>query len=328
MNLSRIILTAFLIFLVSAGYTAAQNDSKKSKPSSDRPLVVKGNVQVLDAQGNHVSDLKPEQMKVFEDGVEQKITYFTRKGPALDLGLVMDNTGSMRTQLEQLVFAGGSFVDSLTANDEAFVVRFVSSEKIEVIQEWTADKFKLNEALANMYTEGGQSAVLDALYLSAEKLLEREQKDNSRRYAIVLISDGEDRDSFYELKELLSLFKDSDLQIFVIGITAELPKNRVSKSSPKHPKDFSEDLSQLLALETGGTAFVLSTKYTGDDLRNITKSIAAELRYQYVIGYTSTNKKRDGLARKLRVEIADGEKGEKRQGFIRESFVVPKEKQK
>jgi VWFA-related protein len=166
--------------------------------------------------------------------------------------------------------------------------------------------------------------VIDALYLSAEKLLEREKTDKSRKYAIVLVSDGEDRDRYYELKDLQMLLKDSDIQIFVIAPTGELPQNRDDRNRPKHPKTFAENLVQMLALETGGSLFVLDKKYTEEDLKTIARSITDELRYQYLIGYTSTNQNRDGAVRKLRVEIADGEKGEKRQGSIRESFVVPK----
>jgi Ca-activated chloride channel family protein len=311
---------------VSAGFTAAQGDSKNTEKSKDAPVEVKANVKVLDGSGNYVNDLKLENLKIFEDGVEQKITYFARKEPVLNLGLVIDNTGSMRPQLDRLIRLGGGFVDSLGAKDEAFAVRFVSSQKIEVVQEWTADKFRLKRGLENMYIEGGLSAVIDALYLSSEKLLEREQKDKSKRYALVLISDAEDRHSFYKTEEMLARLKDTDIQIFVIAITSELAKNRTTDpSQARKPKATAEKLAQRLSFETGGGAYVLGAKYTDEDLANITKLIMDEIRSQYVVGYKSTNKSRDGSARKLRVQIADGEKGEKRPGFIRESFVVPKE---
>jgi hypothetical protein len=115
------------------------------------------------------------------------------------------------------------------------------------------------------------------------------------------------------------------MQIFVIAMTADLRGNTNLKREKKYTKETSEDFARLFALETGGSAHILDGKYSDDDLTRVTKLVADELRSQYIIGYTSTNKNRDGLARKLRVWIADGDKGESRQGFARESFVVPKE---
>jgi VWFA-related protein len=328
MRIFRITLAGSFICFLGLGLVPGQDDKKPYKSQNKKNLpgsvAIKANVKILDASGNLVNGLNAGDIKIFENGVEQKITYFTRKGPVLNLGLVMDNTGSVRTQEKTLVTAGNSLVDSLTSGDEAFLARFTSSEKIEVIQDWTSSKPKLYESLEAMFTEGGQSAVIDALYLSAGKLLERENKDTSRKYAMVLISDVEERSSYYELKDLLRLLKDSDVRIFVIALTGELTKNREDRNQPKHPKAYSENLAQTLALETGGNVFFLGKKYTDEDLKAITKTISDELRYPYVIGYTSTNQNRDGTVRKLRVEIADGEKGEKRQGSIKESFVVPK----
>lgn len=320
MKIEKLILAVFLACLATGSLYAQKKDKKADT------VDVRLNLSVRNAAGETVNEVKEEGVKIFEDGVEQKITYFARKGPILNLGLVMDNTGSMRPLLGRLVKLGGGFVDSLGTKDEAFIVRFVSSPKIEVVQEWTADKFRMKGALENMYIEGGQSAVIDALYLSSEKLLVRQQKDRAQRYALVLISDAEDRDSFYKTEEMLALLKGTDIQIFVVAITNELAKNRTTDpSQARKPKATAENLAQRLSLETGGSAYVLGAKYTDDDLANIMKSIMDELRSQYVIGYTSTNKARDGSPRKLRVEVVDGEKGEKRQGSIRESFVVPKE---
>jgi len=324
-------LTVFILTVVLAGafLAVAQDGSKKKKNSQlllpERPVAVKANVKIVDASGNFVNDLKVENIKIFEDGVEQKITYLVRKEPVLNLGLVMDNTGSMRLHLDRIVPTAISFVDMLTGKDDAFVIRFVSSDKVETVHDWTADKFKLRASLENLFIEGGQSAVLDALYLAGEKMREREKRDRSSRCAIVLVSDVEERNSYYDLQETLAVYKDSDLQIFVVGIMADLPKNRTNPDQPKRPRETSERLAHTLALETGGAAYILGANYKKEDLIGVIKSIGDELRYQYVVGYTSANSKRDGSVRSLRVEVADGVKGEKRSGSIRESFVVPNE---
>jgi VWFA-related protein len=326
MRIFRITLAGIFICFLGLGLTLGQKKQNGSKNKKDppRPVEIKAHVTVLDAAGNPAGELKAGDIKVFEDGVKQKITYFARKGPVLNLGLIMDNSGSLRLHLEELETAGNCLVDSLKADDEALVVRFTSSDKIQVIEDWTSSKPKLKEILGVMFMESGSSAVIDAVYLTSEKLLERENTDTSRKYAMVLISDVEDRASYYELTDLLRLLKNSDIQIFVIALTGELPENKAQIFQPRHPKLTAEKLAETLAQETGGRAFIVADKYTEDDLKTIARSISEELRYQYVISYTSTNQNRDGAVRKLRVEIADGEKGEKRQGSIRESFVVPK----
>jgi Ca-activated chloride channel family protein len=315
----------FICFLglgLAVGQVKQSNSGNKKKPP--RPVEIKAHVTVLDAGGNPAGELKAGDIKVFENGVEQKITYFARKGPVLNLGLVMDNSGSLRLQLEKLMIAGNTLVDSLNGEGEAFLVRFVSSDKINVLQEWTSSKTKLNQALADMHTESGQSAVIDALYVSAERLLQREETDGSRKHAMVLISDVEDRNSYYKLKDVLGLLKNSDIQIFVIALTGELPDNRNFPFPDKRPKMNAEKLAQTLARETGGRAFIVGDKSTEEDLKTIAKSISEKLRYQYVIVYTSKNQNRNVASRKIRVEVAGGEKGEKRRGSITESFVVPK----
>ena len=314
--------TCFLGLGLAAGQE--KQDKSKNKKDPPRPVEIKAHVTVLDAAGNPAGELKAGDIKVFEDGVQQKITYFARKGPVLNLGMVMDNSGSLRLQLEKLMIAGNTLVDSLTGEDEALIVRFTGSDNINVIEDWMSSKSKLKEIIGLMFIESGQSAVIDATYLTAQKLLERENKDTSRKYAMVLISDVEDRASYYELKDLLGLLKNSVIQIFVIALTGELPENNAPIFQPRHPKLTAEKLAQTLAWETGGRAFLVGNKYKEDDLKTIAKSISEELRYQYVIVYTSTNQNRNGTVRKLRVEVADGEKGEKRKGSIKESFVVPK----
>jgi Ca-activated chloride channel family protein len=316
MKLTRIIFALCLVFFAAANFAAAQDKSKeKDKKSEQKSVEIKTNVMVLDANGNLTSDIKLEDLKVFEDGTEQKITYFAKKEPVLNLGLVVDNTGSMRTNLNEVTQIGSLFIDILKPSDEAFVVRFVDSDIIETMQDWTLNKNLLNQGLEQMFVEGGQSAVLDAIYLSAEKLLKREREDKSKRYAIVLISDVEDRASYYNFEQTMALFKGTDLQVFIVSYAEDAVQQKKKARS----------LSHQLAFETGGTLYSLPKKRTKQDVVNALNKILAELRSNYVVGYASTNQKRDGAERKLTVSVADGAKGEKRKGVIRDSFIVPKD---
>lgn len=310
MRLTRIVSLLCLIIFFAVGFVFSQN-----KKSEQKPIEIKANVLVKDLSDNFVDDIKAENLKIFEDGVEQKIIYFVKKEPILNVGLVMDNTGSMRVLFDDVITTGQGLKNYLTKQDEAFLVRFVSSDKIVLVQDWTSDQKRLQLGLNNMFIEGGQSAIIDALYISTQKILEREKKDKSRRYALILVTDGEDRDSFYNETQLFELFKGTDGQIFPIVIPNDAVKNNKSI----------RNFINRLALQTGGTSYFLENKKLKDEIASTTRKIADELRSQYVIGYTSTNQKRDGSTRKLTIQVADNEKGEKRQAFIRASFVVPKE---
>ncbi len=239
MKVSRIIFASLLLCLFGIGFAHSQDNSKKDKSkdnkSASKSVEVKANLMVLEADGKF-ADIKLEDIKIYEDGAEQKITYFAKKENALNIGLVMDNTGSLQSQLGRLETASATSVANLRPQDEAFVVRFVDSDKVEIIENWTANKALLKEALKDMYVEGGQSAIIDALYLSAEKVLEREKSERAKRYAIILFSDGEDRDSYYNPKELFDLLKTSDVQIFIIGLTQNLSDDKNKYTGKKNPK--------------------------------------------------------------------------------------------
>ena len=292
---------------------------KKNENSAQKPLEVKVNVSVSDADGKpFAGEIKVEDLKIFEDGVEQKIISVVRREP-LNLGLVFDNTGSMRMRFETIVSAGNNLVDMLTPKEEAFIIRFVDTEKTTVWEDWTADKTLLKKGIQNMYIEGGQSAILDAVYLGTTKILTREKNDKSKRYALVLITDGEERASYMNLQKTLELLKTSETQIFILSLVGDLAKDAQKTAAA---------FSQRLALETGGAAFILKES-SGEKLKTeideALKSLKTELRAQYVVTYASTNQKRDGKARALRAEVLAAAGGEKRQAMIRTGFIVPKE---
>ena len=305
-----------LICLAGISFAFPQNDSKNKQKTTAKLIEVKVNLLATNADGKFADDVKSEDLKIYEDGVEQKVTYFAKKQNAFNVGLVVDNTGSMRSQLDTVISAGATFVGNIRPQDKVFILRFVGREKIEILQELTADKQRLNNGLGNLYVEGGRSAVIDALYLSANEILKYEKADKTIRHALILISDGEDRDSFYDQKQLLKLFEGSDTQIFTIGLAGQFHDSK-SKATSKN-------FINQIALETGGAAFFVNGKQP--ELVAALKGILTELNSQYIVGYTSTNQKRNGKLRKLTVQIADGAKGEKRQPTIRENFIVPEEK--
>ena len=323
MKTIQAIFTAFLVCFVSVGFAPAQKPSKeKSEKVTLTPLEVKANLTVLDANNKFVDDIKAEDLKIFEDGVEQKIDSIEKKNSAR-VGLVVDNTGSLRDQLGVILELSKAVVDNLDEQQKTFIVRFVSSDKIEITQEWTTDKTLLKAAIENFYIERGQSAILDAVYLAAQKFPDRAATDSSERNVIILVSDGDERDSYYKIKDVISELNRNDVQVFVVGLSRDLSDKKQIDTGRKNSKTNADNLMNLLALKTGGAAFYPNSKAT--DIEQSLKSIFTEAKSRYVVRYTSTNQKRNGLPRKLQITVANGANGEKRQAVARESFVVPKD---
>src|SRR5438445_5255839 len=190
-------LSGTILLAAFASNVLAQNESKENKT-----FEVRTNLIVVDEKGRYIDGIKESEVKVFENGVEQKLTYFVPKDKPLNVSLVVDNTGSVRTQLDQVTSIAKIIIANLDGSDDATVIRFVGREHIEVEQLWTSKKPDLNSALDNLYVEAGQSAVIDALYLASQDILKRRQTANNRRYAMVWISDGEHRNGYYTPEDL------------------------------------------------------------------------------------------------------------------------------
>ncbi|HLM59302.1 MAG TPA: VWA domain-containing protein, partial [Pyrinomonadaceae bacterium] len=214
------------------------------------------NVRVVDRNNRSIGTLRQEDFKIYEDNVLQPIEFFTKSEVPTNYSLVIDNSGSLRPQLEKVIEAGKIIVGTNRPDDETSIIRFVSSENIEILQNFTSDKTLLNEALDDLFVEGGQTAIIDAVYLAAESITnyEKSRDPNERkRRALILVSDGEDRDSFYKEQQLFNLLRETDVQIYVIGFIGDLDKEGgfISKSPQGKAKAFLE----RLASETGGKVY-------------------------------------------------------------------------
>lgn len=280
-------------------------------------------VRVVDRNNRPINNLPQSDFKIYEDGILQEIGFFSRSEVPTNYSLLVDNSGSLRSQIEQVIEAGKYLVNANRKDDETAILRFISSDKIEVLQDFTKNKTDLNDALDNMYIEGGQTAIIDAVYLAVERLNETNtpQKDLDRtRRAIVLVTDGEDRNSYYSEVQLMELLKESDVQIFVVGFVKALSSDRgfISKSPQGKAKSFLE----RLASATGGKSYFPASP---SEMTGIAKDIAAELRMQYSIGYIPSNDRKDGTFRNIRVAIPDGPGGAKRIAITRAGRTADKE---
>ncbi|MDQ3667722.1 MAG: VWA domain-containing protein [Acidobacteriota bacterium] len=279
------------------------------------------NVRVIDRNNRPIDNVKESDFHVFEDGVEQPVAFFSTEEIPVSYGLAVDNSGSLRSQLQSVIDAGKTIINSNKRGDETFLVRFISSDKIETVQDFTENMELLLEALDNMYVEGGQTAVIDAVFLSAERVAEYKKGDDNdrRRRALIVVTDGEDRDSFYKQEQLFARLREADVQIYVIGFVSELDKDGgfIRKSS----RDKAVSLLTKLASETGGRAFFPGSI---SELPRIANEIVRDLRTQYVLAYNPTNKARDGSYRAIRVAVSDSTGRDKRIALTRGGRIAPK----
>ena len=279
------------------------------------------NVRVIDRNNRPIDNVREEELHVYEDGVEQPIAFFTREEVPIGYGLAVDNSGSLRGQLESVINAAKAIINSNKPGDETFLVRFISSDKIETLQDFTSSQDLLMDALDNMYIEGGQTAVIDAVYLSAERVAEYKKGDDNdrRRRALIVVTDGEDRVSFYKQEQLFAQLREADVQIYVIGFISEL--DREGGFIRKSPRDKAMNLINKMASETGGRAFFPQSI---SELPQIANEIVRDMRTQYVLSYNPTNKARDGSYRAIRVTVSDAPSRDKRIALTRSGRVAPK----
>lgn len=268
------------------------------------------NVRVIDRNSRPINNIQANEFKIFEDGVAQQIDFFSKSEVPTNYGIVVDNSGSMRQQLDKVVEAGKILINTNRPDDESMVIRFVGRDKIEIEQPFTSNKADLIDALDNLYIEGGQTAIIDAIYLAVENVDEYENAKKStekKRRALILVSDGEDRNSYYNEKQLFELLRESEVQIYVIGFVDELSKDGgfISKS----PRDKAKTFLERIATETGGKAYFPANVSALPDLA---REISSELRTQYSIGYIPSNDRRDGTYRSIKVQVSDGPNSQKR----------------
>ena len=151
------------------------------------------NVRVIDRNNRPINNVQQKEFKILEDGVPQQIDFFTRSEVPTNYALVIDNSGSMRQQLDKVVEAGKVFVNANRPDDETMIIRFVGRDKIEIEQNFTPNKSDLTDALDNLYIEGGQTAIIDAVYLAVQNIDDYEKSNKTedrKRRALILVSDG------------------------------------------------------------------------------------------------------------------------------------------
>jgi Ca-activated chloride channel homolog len=249
-------------------------------------------VTVIDQNNTPVMNLKKEDFSVYEDKVKQTIDNVSREEVPVSFGLVIDTSGSMRTKLQTVSDASVSLIKQMRGDDEAFVSSFKAEP--ELVQDFTADRRELEDAISELYTSGG-TALLDAIIATADYA---QEKGKRRRKALVIISDGLEKNSSVKEKEVMEAIKEDEVQVYLVGFIDEEmeEKSLFGKSPAKKAKE----LLSRIADDSGGRAYFPKDI---SEIPAIAAQIAKDLRTQYVVSYYPSNDKRDGTFRNIQVGV-------------------------
>jgi VWFA-related protein len=238
---------------------------------------------VVDDKQHIVTNLDKNAFTVYEDGKPQTIISFHHEDIPVAMGIVIDNSGSMREKRAKVNQAALNLVRSSNPQDEVFVVNF--NDEYYLDQDFTNDLLKLKEALEKIDAKGG-TALYEAVVASADHL-KRDAK--LERKVLFVVTDGEDNASRESLEQAVKqLQEENGPSVYAIGILGD----------EEHPKRARRAL-EIIAQRTGGLAFFPKTL---DEVDEISRQVAHDIRNQYTIGYKPTNPKNTGGFRQIRVE--------------------------
>ena len=295
-DVRRVILIAATLLAFFASAPTAQDappaSGRQSQVFRSAVDIVSLNVTVVDGATHYVTDLDQNDFSVFEDGVKQDVSFFTRRQQQIAMSMLLDSSASMEDKLQTLQTAAVNFVKRLKPADLAQIIDFDSS--VQIRQGFTSNQSDLESAILQT-AAGGSTSLHNAIYISLKELRKiRVQADEDvRRQALIVFSDGEDTSSLVSFDEVLDLAKRSETAIYTIALRGTDTQTRGFREA--------EFVMRQLAQETGGRAF-FPTKI--DDLNGVYAAIADELASQYTLGYTSRNSKRDGAWRRVVVQVA------------------------
>lgn len=249
-------------------------------------------VSVLDPDGQPVHNLEREHFRVFEDGVEQEIAIFAQEDVPVSVGLVIDSSGSMSDKRERVSNAALVFVRESNPDDETFVITFNDEAFLE--QDFTRSVGNLIDALDNIYNRG-ETAVNDAIHLGLDHV---EFEGRMDKKALLIISDGEDNASVYTEDEVMERLREAEVTVYAIGLLEE--DGPGGGLFGRSPAERARDTLEEMAEATGGQAFFPKSL---DEIEDICRRIAHDLRNHYTINYTPSNTAWDGTLREVRVEV-------------------------
>jgi Ca-activated chloride channel family protein len=245
-------------------------------------------VTVERAKGSYVADLRPSDFRVFEEGVQQEISFFGAGQVPVDLVLMLDTSASMSGRLPIAQRAASNFVDALAPQDRAVLMTF--GTRAVIAAPVTTDRQRLRQAISAVRA-GGTTALFDAVYVALQEVGRTDGSADLHRRAVVVLSDGDDTTSLVAFDSVLDQARRSGVAIYVIALQSPGEGRRVGSGAYE---------MRRLAQETGGRAYFTSAL---EGLEDVYRTIAQELAHQYAIAYVARQAPQPDRFRRVAVVV-------------------------
>jgi Ca-activated chloride channel homolog len=292
-NKMKFPMAAIPVAALSFTLVAQDHPPKTDKPdqgpavfSTDTRLKVL-HATVFDKSGKFVTNLPQSAFQVYEDGKLQAIKVFKREDIPVSMGIVVDNSGSMRDKRQKVESAALALVQESNHDDEVFIVNFNDEAYLDT--EFTSDIKEMQQGLTKIDSRGG-TAMRDAIRMSIDHLKEKGKKD---KRVLLVVTDGNDNASQVSLETTVRAAQDTETIVFAIGLLSEEERREAGKA---------KRALMTLTEATGGQAFF--PRDVGE-VERIAHQVARDLRNQYTIAYSPSNSALDGTYRQVKV-IANG----------------------
>jgi Ca-activated chloride channel homolog len=278
------------VFLAAAGAQSPQpaSDETGFVFRAEARLVV-CHTTVVDKEGKLITDLQQPAFKVYENGAPQEIKIFRHEDIPVSMGLVIDNSGSMREKRARVEAAALTLAKDSNPEDEVFIVNFNEEAFLDTPpgKNFTSDIKEMEESLKRLDSRGS-TVLFDALRMSIDHVKEKGRKD---KRVLVVVTDGGDNASAITLEKLVRAAQQSDVLIYCVGILGD--------DEPRETARAKRALNELAA-SSGGEAF-FPTDIA--DVDRIAHQVARDIRNQYTIEYTPANTSMDGTFRQIKITV-------------------------
>ncbi len=248
---------------------------------------------VLDPKGRQVNDLRKENFRVLEDGVQQTLSIFSHADIPVTMGIVIDDSGSMKDKRSAVNAAAVTFVKTSNPQDQVFVVNFNDIPYLDTPGDFASSMEELKAAMDKIDSRGG-TALRDAVNLSLDHM----KLGNRDKKVLLVITDGDDNASRYSLEEVVRYLQKGNTVVYSIGLLGSEEPGGLFKIHGGEAKRAAKVLEKLAEVSGGQAYFPKSV----EEVESTCVGIARDIRSQYTLAYTPTNAKKDGTFRTVRVE--------------------------
>jgi Ca-activated chloride channel family protein len=270
---------------------------------------------VLDKKGRQVNDLKRDDFRVYEDGVVQRLSVFSHADIPVTLGVVIDDSGSMKEKREAVNAAAVTFVKTSNPQDQVFVVNFNDVYYLDTPGDFATNLEELKAALDKIDSRGG-TALYDAVYASLDHM----KLGNRDKKVLLVVTDGQDNASRYSYEELIQYAQKGNAVIYTIGLLGAEEPGGLFKMRGGGTRQAAKKLEKLAEV-TGGQAYFPTSL---DEVEATCVQVARDIRSQYTLAYYPANTAKDGSYRAVRVDATSPRGRERLSVRTRTGYYAPK----